>query len=130
MTIDKKYYIITHQKMPWKLPFEHKLVGVEGFSPDLKEGIPNDVISKLLDYETAFGGLRSLMTINNEIKDYPVEQMIAEYGQVLQEQGLPISKVALDEEQSKFFKHHYRSNWHNQSIMTREIDVIRSQEGW
>jgi len=40
----------------------------------------------------------------NEIKDYPVEQMIAEYGQVLQEQGLPISKVALDEEQSKFFK--------------------------
>jgi hypothetical protein len=32
--------------------------------------------------------------------------------------------------QSKFFKHHYRSNWHNQTIMTREIDVIRSQEGW
>ena len=40
----------------------------------------------------------------NEIKDYPVDQMIAEYGEVLQEQGLPISKVALDEEQSKFFK--------------------------
>jgi hypothetical protein len=32
--------------------------------------------------------------------------------------------------QSKFFKHHYRSNWHNQTIMTREIDVIRRQEGW
>jgi hypothetical protein len=32
--------------------------------------------------------------------------------------------------QSKFFKHHYCSNWHNKSIMTREIDVIRSQEGW
>jgi len=32
--------------------------------------------------------------------------------------------------QSKFFKHHYRSNWHNKDIMTREIDVIRSQEGW
>ena len=33
-------------------------------------------------------------------------------------------------EQSKFFKHHYRSNWHNQGVMTREIDVIRKQEGW
>ena len=71
MTIDKKYYIITHQKMPWKLPFEHKLVGVEGFSPDLKEGISNEVISKLIDYETAFGSLRSLMAINNDIKDDP-----------------------------------------------------------
>ena len=39
-----------------------------------------------------------------EIKDLDVEQMIAEYGEVLQEQGLPISKVALDKEQSKFFK--------------------------
>lgn len=33
-------------------------------------------------------------------------------------------------EQSAFFKHHYRSNWHNRGIMTREIDVIRSVEGW
>jgi hypothetical protein len=33
-------------------------------------------------------------------------------------------------EQSKFFKHHYRGNWHNQGIMVREIDVIRQQEGW
>jgi len=31
---------------------------------------------------------------------------------------------------SKFFKHHYRSNWHNQGVMVREIDVIRRQEGW
>jgi hypothetical protein len=34
------------------------------------------------------------------------------------------------ESQSRFFKHHYRSNWHNQGIMTREIDVIQRQEGW
>ena len=34
------------------------------------------------------------------------------------------------EEQSRFFKHHYRSNWHNRGIMTTEISVIRSQEGW
>lgn len=33
-------------------------------------------------------------------------------------------------EQSKFFKHHYRSNWHNQGVMIREIDIIRKQEGW
>lgn len=36
----------------------------------------------------------------------------------------------LTAEASRFFKHHYRSNWHNQGIMVREIDVIRAQEGW
>ena len=40
----------------------------------------------------------------SEVKDFPVEQKIAEYSEVLQHQGLPISKIALDEEQSKFFK--------------------------
>ena len=35
-----------------------------------------------------------------------------------------------EHEQSKLFKHHYRSNWQNRGIMTREIDVIRAQEGW
>ena len=32
--------------------------------------------------------------------------------------------------ESKFFKHHYRSNWHNKGVMVREMDVIRQQEGW
>jgi hypothetical protein len=41
---------------------------------------------------------------------------------------LPITY--LDEAGSKFFKHHYRSNWHNLGIMVKEIDVIRNQEGW
>ena len=41
---------------------------------------------------------------------------------------LPIA--VLDAESSRFFKHHYRSNWHNRGVMVREIDVIRSQEGW
>ena len=41
---------------------------------------------------------------------------------------LPMS--ILEVEHSKFFKHHYRSNWHNQGVMVREIDVIRRQEGW
>jgi hypothetical protein len=36
----------------------------------------------------------------------------------------------IGEPESAFFKHHYRSNWHNQGVMVREIDVIRRQEGW
>jgi hypothetical protein len=42
--------------------------------------------------------------------------------------GLPM--LVYEGEQSAFFKKHYRSNWHNQGIMIREIDVIRKQEGW
>jgi hypothetical protein len=41
---------------------------------------------------------------------------------------LPMLTVLAPE--SAFFKQHYRSNWHNRNVMTREIDVIRSQEGW
>ena len=41
---------------------------------------------------------------------------------------LPI--IWLDQIASKFFKNHYRSNWHNQGVMVREMDVIRRQEGW
>jgi hypothetical protein len=41
---------------------------------------------------------------------------------------LPVS--VFEGEQSRFFKQHYRSNWHNQGIMIREIDVIRKQEKW
>ena len=42
--------------------------------------------------------------------------------------GLPMA--ILESEQSAFFKQHYRSNWHNQGIMVREIDVIRKIEKW
>jgi hypothetical protein len=41
---------------------------------------------------------------------------------------LPINMML--EKESAFFKHHYRSNWHNLGVMTKEIDVIRQQEGW
>jgi hypothetical protein len=43
---------------------------------------------------------------------------------------LDLPMCMMTESQSRFFKHHYRSNWHNQGVMTREIDVIRRQEGW
>ena len=36
---------------------------------------------------------------------------------------LDLDVVELDQEQSKFFKRHYRSNWRNQGPMMREIDV-------
>jgi len=42
--------------------------------------------------------------------------------------GLPMN--IMSPTQSGFFKHHYRSNWHNLGVMVREIDVIRRQEGW
>jgi hypothetical protein len=43
---------------------------------------------------------------------------------------LDLPVTIFEGEQSEFFKHHYLSNWHNRGIMTREIDVIREQEGW
>lgn len=41
---------------------------------------------------------------------------------------LPINMM--QDKESAFFKQHYRSNWHNRGVMTREMDVIRSIEGW
>jgi len=43
---------------------------------------------------------------------------------------LDLPMAMLEAEQSAFFKYHYRSNWRNQGVMVREIDVIRAQEGW
>lgn len=43
---------------------------------------------------------------------------------------LDLPMVFMPPSQSAFFKDHYRSNWHNLGVMTREIDVIRRQEGW
>ena len=43
---------------------------------------------------------------------------------------LDLPMAILEAEQSAFFKYHYRSDWRNRGIMVREIDVIRSQEGW
>jgi hypothetical protein len=43
---------------------------------------------------------------------------------------LDLPMMSMFAEHSRFFKHHYRSNWHNLGAMVREIDVIRKQEGW
>jgi hypothetical protein len=63
------------------------------------------------------------------IKNSDPEMVASRISQDLVTQlDLPITY--LDETASKFFKHHYRSNWHNLGVMIKEIDVIRSQEGW
>jgi hypothetical protein len=43
---------------------------------------------------------------------------------------LDLPMCMMGESQSRFFKHHYHSNFHNCGVMVREIDVIRNQEGW
>jgi hypothetical protein len=43
---------------------------------------------------------------------------------------LDLSMLTVMAPESAFFKQHYRSNWHNQGVMVREIDIIRRQEGW
>jgi hypothetical protein len=43
---------------------------------------------------------------------------------------LDLPMITMLAPESAFFKQHYRSNWHNQGVMIREMDVIRRQEGW
>ncbi len=43
---------------------------------------------------------------------------------------LDLPMAIFEGEQSRFFKHHYRSNWHNRGVMVREMDVIQQQGGW
>jgi hypothetical protein len=43
---------------------------------------------------------------------------------------LDLPMITIMAQESEFFKQHYRSNWHNRGIMVKEMDVIRSQEGW
>lgn len=56
-------------------------------------------------------------------------ELIQRYSEPLKTQ-LDLPMAVLSPEQSRFFKHHYHSNWHNRGVMVREIDVIRGQEGW
>ena len=63
------------------------------------------------------------------VKDTDPEIVLSKVAEELNTQ-LDLPMVWFDEATSKFFKHHYRSNWHNRGVAVREIDVIRSQEGW
>ena len=71
----------------------------------------------------------ALYEIWNENKSCDPADLIMEFKDPLRTQ-LDLPMGIHGAELSKFFKHHYRSNWHNRGIMTTEMSVIRSQEGW
>ena len=64
-----------------------------------------------------------------ENKSFDPADLIMEFQDPLSTQ-LDLPMNIHGEALSKFFKHHYRSNWHNRGIMIKEMDVIRQQEGW
>ena len=64
-----------------------------------------------------------------EAESHDPNSLIRDYEDGLKTQ-LDLPMCSMDARESRFFKYHYRSNWHNQGIMVREIDVIRRQEGW
>lgn len=71
----------------------------------------------------------SLEAVWETVKDHDPAELVNMFADQLTTQ-LDLPMNLLDSSQSKFFKHHYRSNWHNRGVITREIDVIRQQEGW
>jgi hypothetical protein len=86
------------------------------------------MITPTWDYRTVqnFDALEQLW---NTVSDSDPEQLAGRVAEDLVTQlDLPINMLL--EKESAFFKQHYRSNWHNQHFMTKEIEVIRSQEGW
>jgi len=71
----------------------------------------------------------SLDALWQEIESSDPDSLVHDYEDALKTQ-LDLPMCSMDTIESRFFKHHYRSNWHNQGVMMREIDVIRRQEGW
>ena len=71
------YFITTHMELPWEIPFEHIEIGLEGYTPSKGAGISaGSIISRLLDMETAFGGLRGLMAINSLLENLSDDEEI------------------------------------------------------
>ena len=86
------------------------------------------MITPLWDYR-AVQDFAELEKLWETVKDSNPEILAGRVAEDLATQlNLPMTTMLAPE--SAFFKQHYRSNWHNQGVMTREIDVIRRQEGW
>jgi hypothetical protein len=86
------------------------------------------MITPQWDYRTV-QDFSALETLWDTVKDSNPEILAGRVAEELATQlDLPI--VTMLGPESKFFKQHYKSNWHNQGVMVREIDVIRRQEGW
>ena len=64
-------------------------------------------------------------TVSNQAPESVLQDLEHQLSTVL---DLPM--ISMNAASSQFFKQHYRSNWHNRGVMLREIDIIRSQEGW
>jgi hypothetical protein len=71
----------------------------------------------------------ALQEIWNRVAPLAAEDVAEQYAGGLRQQ-LDLPMISMTADQSEFFKRHYRSNWSNQGVMVREIDVIRRQEGW
>ena len=71
----------------------------------------------------------ALEHIWQEVNFLDADSVVRDHEDALQIQ-LDLPMISMNASHSRFFKHHYRSNWHNVGIMTREIDLIRGQEGW
>jgi hypothetical protein len=63
------------------------------------------------------------------VKDSNPEMLAGRIAEDLSTQ-LDLPMITVLDAESAFFKQHLGSNWHNQGVMVREIDVIRRQEGW
>jgi hypothetical protein len=86
------------------------------------------MITPQWDYRTVqdFAALEELW---KTVEDANPEMLAGRVAEDLATQlDLPMTTILGPE--SRFFKQHYRSNWYNRGVMTREMDVIRQQEGW
>jgi len=103
---------------------EHGIWAIAG----ARMGTYMTMITPQWDHQTVqdFAELQKLW---DTVKDTVPEILAGRVAEDLATQ-LDLPMAVMQAPESAFFKRHYRSNWHNQGIMTREIDVIRQQEGW
>ena len=95
---------------------------VNKWGPIIKQLAQNGTIRVVQDFA-------QLEKLWETVKDTNPEILAGRVAEDLATQlDLPMNTILGPE--SAFFKQHYRSNWHNQGVMTREMDVIRRQEGW
>jgi len=103
---------------------EHGIWAIAG----ARMGTYMTMITPTWDYRQvqSFDALEELW---NTVKNQDPELLAGHVAEDLVAQlNLPINMLL--ENESQFFKQHYRSNWHNLGVMIKEIDVIRNQEGW
>ena len=88
-------------------------------------------LTMLTDWDyTEVQSFDALETLWQQTVKYANVGDVVSHNQEVLSTQLDLPMNLLTEAQSRFFKHHYRSNWHNRGIMTTELEVIRSQEGW